>query len=99
MSMDQNITLNIAGNQFQLKASTPEMERLMRIAAEDINKMLDRYTERYPDKKLEEKLLFVTLTQAVSRLTAQSKLNAAMADAESLANKLADYLKDIDSNR
>ena len=97
--MDQNITLNIAGNQFQLKASTPDMERLMRIAAEDINKMLDRYTERNPDKKLEEKLLFVTLTQAVSRLTAQSKLNAAMAEAESLANKLADYLKDIDSNR
>lgn len=97
--MEQNITLNIAGMQFQLKAASQDMERLMRLAADDINKMLDRYTERYPDKKLEEKLLFVTLTQAVSRLNAQSKLNAALADEEKLAGELANYLKDIDSNR
>ena len=94
--MEQNITLKIAGQDFPLKASTPEMERLMRIAAEDINKMLARYDEKYPDKELTEKLLFVTLTQAVSRLTAQTKLNAMSESQQKLAEELSSYLNKID---
>ncbi len=94
--MEQNITLKIAGQDFPLKASTPEMERLMRIAAEDINKMLARYDEKYPDKELTEKLLFVTLTQAVSRLTAQTKLNAMSESQQKLAEGLSSYLNKID---
>lgn len=94
--MEQNITLKIAGQDFSLKAATPEMESLMRIAAEDINKMLSRYDEKYPDKELTEKLLFVTLTQAVSRLTAQSKLNAMTESLQELSSKLSSYLNKID---
>lgn len=97
--MDQNITLVIAGRQFQLKASSPEMEQSMRYAAEDINKMLDRYTEKYPDKDQMEMLLFVTLTQTVSRFNAQLKLNALTAEQEKLANDLSNYLKSIKSDR
>ena len=94
--MEQNITLKIAGQDFSLKAATPEMESLMRIAAEDINKMLSRYDEKYPDKELTEKLLFVTLTQAVSRLTAQSKLNAMTESLQELSSTLSAYLNKID---
>lgn len=94
--MEQNITLKIAGQDFSLKAATPEMESLMRIAAEDINKMLSRYDEKYPDKELTEKLLFVTLTQAVSRLTAQSKLNAMTESLQKLSSDLSAYLNKID---
>lgn len=94
--MEQNITLKIAGQDFSLKAVTPEMESLMRMAAEDINKMLSRYDEKYPDKELTEKLLFVTLTQAVSRLTAQSKLNTMTESLQKLSSELSSYLNKID---
>ena len=92
--MDQNITLEIAGRQFHLKASSPEMEQSMRFAAEDIN-----YTEKYPDKDFVEMLLFVTLTQTVSRFNAQKKLNSVTAEHEKLVNELSNYLNNIDSNR
>ena len=97
--MEQNIKLEIAGRQFQLKASSPEMEQSMRFAAEDINKMLERYTEKYPDKDFVEMLLFVTLTQTVSRFSAQRKLNSNTAEHEKLASDLSNYLNNIDSDR
>ena len=97
--MEQNITLVIAGRPFQLKAATPEMEQSMRLAAEDINRMLDRYTEKYPDKELIEKLLFVTLTQTVYRFNAQKKYNELSSEHEKLATEIAAYLSKTESNR
>ena len=44
--MAQKITLNIANQNFTVNAETPEMESMMRFAAEDINKMLLRYDEK-----------------------------------------------------
>ena len=97
--MEQKVNLVIAGRQFQLKANTPEMEQSMRIAAEDINKMLDRYTEKYPDKELVEMFLFVTLTQAVSRIDVLKKLNEITAEGAKLAGDLSEYLKNIEPDR
>ena len=97
--MEQMVTLSIAGRQFQLKATSPEMEQSMRFAAEDINKMLARYTEKYPDRDFVEMLLFVTLTQAVSRVNAQTKLNAITAEGAKLAGDLSEYLKNIEPDR
>ena len=97
--MDQNITLVIAGKQFNLKASSPEMEQSMRLAAEDINRMLDRYTEKYPEKDYLEMLLFVTLTETVYKFNAQNKLNAVTAECEKLASELSGYLSKIEGNR
>lgn len=97
--MEQNITLKIAGQEFPLKATSPEMERLMRLAAEDINKMKNRYDEKYPDKTFEEKLLFVTLTETVGLISAQGKISAMAAEAESLQAELRSYLERIETNR
>ena len=97
--MAQKITLNIANQNFTVNADTPEMESLMRFAAEDINKMLMRYDERYPNKPLLEKVIFVLLTQAVSRLQAQMKYNDVSNENDKLLGELSAYLKDIEINR
>ncbi|MBR4821842.1 MAG: cell division protein ZapA [Bacteroidales bacterium] len=97
--MAQKITLNIANQNFTVNADTPEMESLMRFAAEDINKMLMRYDERYPNKPLLEKVIFVLLTQAVSRLQAQMKYNDVSNENDKLLGELSAYLKDIETNR
>ena len=93
--MDQSITIKIAGKEYSLKASSPEMERCMRLAAEDINKRLSAYDEKYPDKRLEDKLAFVTLNETVSKITAMGKLNALAAEVSGLAEELEVYLSGI----
>lgn len=93
--MDQSITIKIAGKEYSLKASSPEMERCMRLAADDINKRLSAYDEKYPDKRLEDKLAFVTLNETVSKITAMGKLNALATEVSGLAEELETYLSGI----
>ncbi|MBQ1717797.1 MAG: cell division protein ZapA [Bacteroidales bacterium] len=97
--MAQKITLNIANQNFTVNAETPEMESMMRFAAEDINKMLLRYDEKYPSRPLLEKVIFVLLTQTVSRLQSQKKFNDVSSENEKLLSELGAYLKDIENNR
>ena len=93
--MDQSITIKIAGKEYSLKASSPEMERCMRLAADDINKRLSAYDEKYPDKRLEDKLAFVTLNEAVSKITAMGKLNTLASEISGLSEELESYLSGI----
>ena len=97
--MAQKITLNIANQNFTVNAETPEMESMMRFAAEDINKMLLRYDEKYPSRPLLEKVIFVLLTQTVSRLQSQQQFNDVSSENEKLLSELGAYLKDIENNR
>ena len=90
---DQSITLKIAGKEYPLKASSPEMEQLMRIAAETINQKLAAYNARFPDKVLQDKLAFVTLNETIARLAAQKKCSALEAAMASLAAKEVAYLE------
>ena len=46
--MEQKITIRIAGKDFVLKASSPEEEELIRLAAIDINKRLAAYQSAFP---------------------------------------------------
>ncbi|MBR4134702.1 MAG: cell division protein ZapA, partial [Bacteroidales bacterium] len=41
--MEQSITIKIAGKDYPLKATSPEMEQLMRLAADSINQKLAAY--------------------------------------------------------
>ena len=94
--MDQSITLKIAGKDYPLKAATPEMEQMMRIAAEAIGKRLAQYDAKFPEKDLVDKLVFVTLNETVNRIAMQRKL-AAQEDAEKkLLDEILGYLDSID---
>ena len=94
--MDQSITLKIAGKDYPLKAATPEMEQMMRIAAEAIGKRLAQYDAKFPEKDLVDKLVFVTLNETVNRIAMQRKL-AAQEDAEKkLLDEISGYLDSID---
>ena len=97
--MEQKVNLLIAGRPFQLKANSADMEQSMRQAADDINRMLDRYTAKYPDKDLVEILLFVTLTQTVYKYDAIKKCNQLTAEGANLAGDLSEYLKKTEPDR
>ena len=92
MIMDQSITLKIAGREYSLKVQSPEMEQLMRLGAESINRTLAVYDQRYPDKSLVDKLAFVTLREAVSRLSTERRMTAASDEVKTFEAEMASYL-------
>ena len=94
--MDQSIKIKIAGKEYALKASSPEMEQMMRVAAEAINKRLAVYDARFPDKDLVDKFAFVTLNETISRISAQQKLAARDEAEKTLLGELTSYLESIE---
>lgn len=91
---DQNITLKIAGKEYALKAKSPEMEQIMRLSAEEINSVLAKYDEKFPDRSLSDKLAFVTLNETMARLTAERKFTRLSREVEEFEAQTNDYLKD-----
>ena len=96
--MGQSIKIKIAGNEYPLVASSPEMERLMRLAAEAINQKLTAYDAKFPNKSLSDKLSFVALNETVSRLTYQKRLSDASEEAKGLQEDVETYLKNIEKD-
>ena len=96
--MAQSITLKIAGKEFPLMASSPEQERLMRMAAEEINNMLGKYEQKYPDRSLVDKLCFVALGQAANKIKAQQQAKNIAAETAALGQDIETYLKGIEES-
>ncbi len=94
--MDQSITLKIAGKDYPLKAASPDMEQVMRIAAEAINKRLAQYDAKFPDKDVLDKLVFVTLNETISRIATQRKLAAREEGEKKLLDEMTSYLDSIE---
>lgn len=94
--MEQSITIKIAGKDYPLKVTSPEMEQLMRIAAEAINQRLAAYEAKFPDKTLVDKLAFVTLSETVSRLSYQKKMTAISEEVKRMQDQTDSYLNNID---
>lgn len=94
--MEQSITLKIAGKEYSLKANSPEMEQLMRVAAEAINKKVAAYDMKFPDKTPADKMAFVALSETVSRLSYQKKFSSATEEAGRLLRQTSEYLDTID---
>lgn len=93
--MEQKITIRIAGKDFVLKATSPEDEELIRLAAIEINKKLAAYQNAFPGKALSDILSFVALNEAISSLMLQRKLDAGAREAKDLSEALGSYLAEV----
>ena len=96
MIMEQSITIKIAGKDYPLKATSPEMEQLMRLAAETINQKLAVYDAKFPDKALVDKRSFVALNETVSRMSFQKRLSSVNEEAKRMLSQTSSYLDNID---
>lgn len=95
---EQSITLKIAGKDYSLKASSPEMEQLMRVAADAINKRLAAYDAKFPDKTPVDKFAFVALSETVARLSYQKKLASVNDEARRMLDQTSEYLDNIEKS-
>ena len=91
--MAQSISIKIAGKNYPLVAASPERERQLRLAAEEVNAMLLRYDVKYPDTQLVDKLVFVALNQAVGRIAAKEDFAGYTSELHSLEHDLENYLE------
>ena len=90
--MARNIKVKIAETEYSILAGDDMMERNLRLAADAINNMLSKSASRFPDKGQLEKLAFVALNQAVSRLKMQDRLAAASEEIGALTGETSAYL-------
>ena len=96
--MAQSINIKIADRTYPLKVNSPEHEEVIRKAADDINKMVAKYQDRFPGKGMIEILSFVALNTCMSNITLNKQIKE-MTDAEEmLAKELEGYLVNIDKN-
>jgi cell division protein ZapA (FtsZ GTPase activity inhibitor) len=94
--MAQSVVIKIAGKEFPLKANTPEMEQMMRLAAEQINKKLAEFNTRYPDRTLADKLAFVALNEAVNKISCLRRLEEVDKEVKDMTGETDKYLKSIE---
>ncbi|MBO4566194.1 MAG: cell division protein ZapA [Bacteroidales bacterium] len=90
--MAQNIKLKIAGIEYPMVATSPEMEETMRTAADEINRKFNSYDAKYPDKSVLDKLIIVTLNETVNRIACQKKMIQLGAEAKTLKEDIDAYL-------
>ena len=90
--MDQRISIKIAERTFNLSASSPGQEEIIRLAADAINRRLETYAQRNPGKTLVELMSMVALNECACRISFQRDIDARKAEAEQLGKDMADYL-------
>ena len=82
-----------AGKEYELPAETPEMEQLVRTAAEQINGILAGFDERFHDARMEDKLVFAAVQLGVGKLLAEKRLSLLNEDIAQLGSQLEAYLE------
>ena len=94
--MAQSITVTIAERTFPLKVNSPEHEELIRKAADEINRKVKFYLERFPSKSLNEVISLVALNTGIAYAGLQKQMETVLEAEESLVKDLDGYLENID---
>ena len=96
--MAQSINIKIAGRPYNLSATSPEHEEIIRKAADDVNKKIAQYHEKFPSKGLTEIMSFMALNVCMSNILLQRQVNTMKEGEELLAKDLERYLENIDKS-
>ena len=96
--MAQSISIKIAERTYSLKVTSPDQEEVIRKAADDINRKIALYQEKFPDKSLADVLSFMALNVCIANITLQKQMKDMTEKEEMLAKELEGYLDNIDKN-
>lgn len=95
LTMEQKIRIRIAGREYDLKSNSPEQEGQIRKSADMLNRMIDSYQSKYPQKDIVDILSFVALNQGISNLSLIQKLRDVEEESRDLQKGIEGYLDDI----
>ena len=94
--MAQSINIKIAGRPYNLSAATPEHEEVIRKAAEDVNRKIAQYQEKFPKTGMSDIMSFMALNVCMNNIVLQKQISQMNAETETLAGELESYLENID---
>ena len=94
--MAQSINIKIADRPYRLTATSPEHEEIIRKAADEVNRKIGQYQEKFPSKGLTEIMSFMALNVCMGNIVLQKQIAGMKADEERLAEMLDGYLENID---
>lgn len=90
---EQRIKLVICGREYPMEADSPQTERLMRLAAEEVDRLLSDLGRRYAETSLEDKLMIIAVQRVASNLLMQKKLQDLESETTALGQELSAYLE------
>ena len=94
--MAQKIKVTIAERPFELTATSAEHEEVIRIAADEVNRKIAQYREKFPHKVVADLAVLTALNVCINNVVLLRHAKG-MKDAEdSLVKELERYLEDID---
>ena len=96
--MGQSIKIKIAEREYPLLVNSPEQEEDIRKAAQEINRQIQAYQNRYADKTLVEILSIMALNVCVSNIALNRQASSFKEEECNLAKELEGYLEKIDKN-
>ena len=94
--MDQKISIKIAERTFNLTASSPAKEEVIRQAADAVNRRLEGYARKNPGKSMGELMSMVALNECACRISFQREIEAGKAEAQQLGKEMASYLDQME---
>jgi cell division protein ZapA (FtsZ GTPase activity inhibitor) len=96
--MAQSINIKIAGRPYNLTATSPEHEEVIRNAAEDVNRKIAQYQEKFPKTGMSYIMSFMALNVCMNNIVLQKQISQMKAAEEALAGELESYLENIDKD-
>ena len=96
--MEQSIKIQIDGYNFPLKVTSTEQEENIRKSAQEINRQIAAYQNKYPNKGLVEIFAIMSLNVCVTNVTLAKQVKDMKEAEDSLARELEGYLENIDKN-
>ena len=94
--MAQRIKVTIAERPFELTATSPEHEEVIRIAADEVNKKIAQYQEKFPNKVTADLAFLTALNVCINNVVLLRHAKGMKDAEESLVRELERYLEDID---
>ena len=94
--MAQSINIKIAGRPYNLTATSPEHEEVIRKAADEVNAKIAQYQEKFPNKGMTEILSFMALNVSMNNIVLKMQAKSMKDAEEGLAKELERYLENID---
>ena len=94
--MAQSINIKIAGRPYNPTATSPEHEEVIRKAADDVNRKIAQYQEKFPKTGMSDIMSFMALNVCMSNIVLQKQVKEMKEAEEVLANELESYLTNID---
>lgn len=94
--MAQKIRVIIAEHPFELTATSPEHEEVIRIAADEVNRKITQYQEKFPNKVMTDLAFLTALNVCINNVVLLRHAKGMKDAEESLVKELERYLEDTD---